>query len=181
MTAADWNAAAALGAFASGAILQWNLTGLNPGDSMGAVGNATITLGNGVSSLGNTYTVYRLTGAITGSTTWNAKPSLDTSTFVSVTGGNYPALQTINVSSLLVNNGSLQTFGLAILVNSINSGGGSTGDVNFLSTAFGNGFPYGGAQNNLSADYSVVPEPSTYAMLMVGIGLLLVIRRRRMA
>jgi hypothetical protein len=83
------------------------------------------------------------------------------------------ALQTIDVSSLLANNGGLQTFGVAVLFDS------GTGGDNFWSTAY-NIWPAYTSQNKLSANYAVnaIPEPSTYAMLLGGTGLLLMRRRR---
>jgi hypothetical protein len=80
------------------------------------------------------------------------------------------ALQTIDVSSLLANNGGLQTFGLAVLFDS------GTGGDNFWSTSYNN-WPSFDSNNKLSASYSVIPEPSTYAMLLGGTGLLLMRRR----
>jgi hypothetical protein len=158
----------------AGSILQWNLNGFtNPSDTIGTVSSASFTI-MGKSAGGNTYKVYRLAGAIDGSTTWNTKPTLDLSSSVSITMAANYALQTIDVSSLLANNGGLQTFGLAVLFDS-----GAGGD-NFWSTAYNN-WPAYTSQNKLSANYAVdaIPEPSTYAMLMGGVGSLLIFRRRR--
>jgi hypothetical protein len=173
LTAAEWNGGATPN-WRAGSILQWNLNGYtNPGDTIGTVTSASFTI-MGKDAGDNTYKVYRLTGAIDGSTTWNTKPTLDLSSSVSFTMAANYALQTIDVSSLLANNGGLQTFGLAVLFDS-----GAGGD-NFWSTAYNN-WPAYTSQNKLSANYAVnaVPEPSTYAMLMGGIGSLLILRRRR--
>jgi hypothetical protein len=176
LTASDWNANTVVG-FRGGATLQWDLTGFtNPGDTIGTVNSASFTIVSGGNSAGNSFKVYRLTGAIDGSTTWNNKPLLDASTSVDFTLGTYPDTKTIDVSSLLANNGGLQTFGVAVLVNSI----AGTGDQNFWSTAYGNQFPTYSSQNLLSANYAVnaIPEPSTYALVVGGIATLLLIRRR---
>jgi hypothetical protein len=176
VTASDWNTSAAMG-FRGAATLQWDLTGFtNPGDTIGTVNSASFYISPGQNATGNTYKVYRLTGAIDGSTTWNNKPLLDTSTSVDFTMGAYNTFQTIDVSSLLANNGGLQTFGVAVLVNSI----AGTGDQNFWSSAYGNTWPASGYQNLLSANYAVnaIPEPSTYALVVGGIATLILIRRR---
>jgi hypothetical protein len=152
VTAADWNASDVIG-FRGGATLQWNLTGFNSGDTMGTVNSASFTIVSAGDSAGNTYKVYRLTGAIDGSTTWNTKPQLDTTAFVSFTMGAYPDAKTIDVSSLLALNGTSTTFGVAILVDSI--AGGSTGDSHFWSTAY-TAWPAYTSQNKLSADYTIV-------------------------
>jgi hypothetical protein len=178
LTASDWNANTVV-SFRGGATLQWDLTGFtNPGDTIGAVNSASFQLAPGQNAAGNTFKVYRLTSAIDENTTWNNKPLLDASTSVDFTMGGYTTLQTIDVSSLLANNGGLQTFGVAILVNTI--AGGSTGDFNFWSTAYGNAWPTYGSQNLLNANYAVnaIPEPSTYALVVGGIATLLLIRRR---
>ena len=151
LTAAEWNGGATPN-WRAGSILQWNLVGFaNPGDTIGTVNSASFTI-MGKSADGNTYKVYRLKAPITGSTTWNSKPQLDTSAFVSFTMAANYALQTIDVSSLLANNGGLQTFGLAVLFDS-----GSGGD-NFWSTAYdagGANFPTYQSQNKLSASYTI--------------------------
>ena len=147
LTAAEWNGGATPN-WRAGSILQWNLVGFaNPGDTIGTVNSASFTI-MGKSADGNTYKVYRLKAPITGSATWNSKPQLDTSAFVSFTMAANYALQTIDVSSLLANNGGLQTFGLAVLFDS-----GSGGD-NFWSTAYNN-WPAYTSQNKLSASYTI--------------------------
>jgi hypothetical protein len=169
ITAAEWNNGDTPG-FRGASILQWSVDGLGaPGDTMGTVDSASFTI-MGKSAGGNTYKVYRLTSAINGSTTWNTKPTLDLSSSVSFTMAENYALQTIDVSSLLANNGGLQTFGLAVLFDS------GTGGENFWSTSYNN-WPSFDSNNKLSASYSVIPEPSTYAMLLGGTGLLLMRRR----
>jgi hypothetical protein len=176
LTAAEWNASTG-STSRGGATLQWNLTGINPGDTMGTVGNASISLVSGNDAAGNTYKAYRLTGAITGNSTWNSKPLLDTSAVVPITLAAGNTLYNIDVSSLLALNGGLTTFGIAILVDNIVD----TGDKNFWSTAYGNTWPANNGQNKLSANYSVVPEPSTYAMLALAgaYGMATMYRRRR--
>jgi hypothetical protein len=155
VTADTWNAGTSPIGSRAGAILQWNLSGLETSSyGIDTVANASFTLVSGGNSAGNTYKVYRLQAPITGATTWNTKPQLDTSAFVSFTMGSYPDYKTIDVSSLLTKNGTLPTFGVAILVDSINTDGGSTGDSHFWSTAYGNQFPAFNAQNKLSADYT---------------------------
>ena len=176
LTASNWNANTVVGS-RGGATLQWDLTGFsNPGDTIGTVTSASFQLAPGQNAAGNTFKIYRLTGAIDENTTWNNKPLLDASTSVDFTMGAYNTFQTIDVSSLLANNGGLQTFGVAVLVNSI----AGTGDQNFWSTAYGNSWPAQGGQNLLNANYAVnaVPEPSTYALVVGGIATLLLIRRR---
>jgi hypothetical protein len=154
VTAANWNASDVIGS-RGGATLQWNLTGFNAGDTIGTVNSASFTIVSAGNSAGNTYKVYRLTGAIDGSTTWNTKPQLDTTAFVSFTMGAYPDAKTIDVSSLLALNGTSTTFGVAILVDSIAIAGGSTGDSHFWSTAY-TGWPAYTSQNKFSADYTIV-------------------------
>jgi hypothetical protein len=152
LTAADWNGGGSTFNYKAGAILQWNLNGFtNPGDTMGTVNSASFTI-MGKNSGGNTYKVYRLQAPITGATTWNSKPLLDTSAFVSFTMAPNYSLQTIDVSSLLANNGSLTTFGLAVLVDTFTAGD------NFWSTAYdagGANFPTYQSQNKLSASYTI--------------------------
>ena len=150
VTAADWNGGASTFNYRAGAILQWNLSGfISPDDVMGTVNSASFTI-MGKQAAGNIYKVYRLKAPITGSTTWNTKPELDTSAFVSFTMAADYSLQTIDVSSLLAGNGSLTTFGVAVLVDSI----GQSGDSNFWSTAY-NQWPAFTSHNKLSANYSV--------------------------
>ena len=172
ITAAEWNKNDGTSpGFRGSSILQWSVDGLGaPGDTIGTVNSASFTI-MGKDAGGNTYKVYRLTGAINGSTTWNTKPTLDLSSSVSFTMAANYALQTIDVSSLLANNEGLQTFGLAVLLDS------GTGGENFFSTSYNN-WPSYDSNNKLSASYSVIPEPSTYAMLLGGTGLLLMRRRR---
>jgi hypothetical protein len=116
---------------------------------MGTVNSASFTI-MGKQAGGNAYKVYRLKAPITGSTTWNTKPELDTSAFVSFTMAADYSLQTIDVSSLLARNGSLTTFGVAILVDSISE----AGDSNFWSSAY-NIYPAYTSQNKLSASYTI--------------------------
>jgi len=149
LTADTWNGGGEAGGSRAGAILQWNLAGLgNPGYGIGTVSNASFTI-MGKNSGGSTYKVYRLKAPITGATTWNTKPQLDTNAYVSFTMAANYALQTIDVSSLLANNGSLTNFGVAVLVDTY------TGGENFWSTAYGATWPALGAQNKLSASYTV--------------------------
>ncbi len=176
LTASEWNTSTGSN-FRGGATLQWNLTGINPGDTIGAVSSASISLVSGNDAAGNTYKAYRLTGAISGSTTWNSKPLLDTSVFVPITLAAANTYYSIDVSSLLALNGGLTTFGIAILVDNI----ADTGDKNFWSTSYGNQFPAYDNQNKLSADYSVVPEPSTGLLIGLGLTTVMVFRRRRLA
>jgi hypothetical protein len=172
LTAAEWNSGATP-VWRAGSILQWELTGFtNPGDTIGTVNSASFTI-MGKDAGGNTYKVYRLTDAIDENTTWNTKPVLDTTASVSFTMDANYNLQTIDVSSLLANNGGLQTFALAVLFDS-----GAGGD-NFWSSTYGQ-WPAYTSVNKLSANYAVnaVPEPSTYALVVGGIATLLLIRRR---
>jgi hypothetical protein len=174
LTAADWNGGSSNFSYKAGSILQWDLTGFeNPGDTIGTVNSASFKI-MGKNSGGNSYKVYRLTDAIDGSTTWNTKPLLDTTASVSFTMAANYSLQTIDVSSLLANNGVLTTFGLAVLCDNY------IGGENFWSTAYGNQFPTYSSQNLLNANYAVnaIPEPSTYALVVGGIATLLLIRRR---
>jgi hypothetical protein len=166
ITAAQWNTTDGTqpGSKGSG-ILQWNLTGFtNPGDTIGTVSSASFTI-MGKNSGDNTYKVYRLTDAISASTTWNTKPLLDTSASVSFTMAANYSLQTIDVSSLLANNGSRSTFGIAVLCDNYIGNG-----ENFWSTAYNN-WPAYSSVNKLSADYAVnaVPEPSSLALAGLGI------------
>jgi hypothetical protein len=170
LAAAEWNSGANP-TWRAGSILQWNLAGFtNPSDTIGTVNSASFTI-MGKSAGGNTYKVYRLTDAISGSTTWNTKPLLDTTASVSFTMAANYATQTIDVSSLLGNNGGLTTFGLAVLFDS------GVGGDNFWSTSYNN-WPSYDSNNRLSADYAVIPEPSTYALVVGGIATLILIRRR---
>jgi|GEM_PF-2360980 len=159
LTAVDWNSGNTF-PWRAGSILQWNLTGFtNSGDTMGNINGATITIlpKDGVGPVGNPYTnvykIYRLTGAFDGTTTWNSKPLLDTNTFVSFAAGTNYTLKTIDVSSLLANNGGMTTFGVAVLLDS------GAGNDNFWSTAYGASWPALGAQNKLTADY-VLQNPT---------------------
>jgi hypothetical protein len=114
---------------------------------MGTVTSATITI-YPKATAGNVYKIYRLTGSIDGATTWNSKPQLDPTTWVSFTAPTYPAsLPPINVISLLAKNGNLPTFGVAVLLDS-----GSGGD-NFFSTAYGTNWPADGTQNKLTTEF----------------------------
>jgi hypothetical protein len=174
ITAADWNGGNSNFNYRAGAILQWDLTGFTaPGDTIGTVNSASFTI-MGKNSGGNTYKVYRLVAPITGATTWNTKPLLDTSTYVPFTMDANYSLQSISMSALLANNGGLTTFGVAVLVDTFSGG------ENFWSTAYGSTWPALDAQNKLTADYTVIPEPSSFAVVFsTAVGLMVMRRRRR--
>lgn len=175
ITAAQWQSPVGTApGFRGAGMLQWNLTGIGIGDSIGAVNSATISIVPADGTVGSTFSIYRLQSAFAALDPWNSKPLLDTSTFVTYTASAYDTgADSVNVSSLLANNGGLQTFGVAVLSN------GYAG-FQFFSTSYGNTFPAFDNQNRFSADYSVVPEPSTYAIVLFAVGVLMIHRCRRM-
>jgi hypothetical protein len=143
-------------------LTQWDLPDVG-GDSIASVNSATAMFVTSTGTYDGTYYFYRLTSAFNEQTlTWDNKPAIDTSVSVVWQPTSNPGNGTwvgFDVSSLLANNGDLQTFGIACI-----QVGGTAGGFFAMKEA--------GPAPVLVANYEVVPEPATLLLLAAG-GMLL--------
>ncbi len=121
-----------------------------------------------------TWTLWRLTETFDETTlTHNNRPAHDDSVSVSHVlpeGMSQGAWQTIDISSLFVNNEDMETFGLLL-----RSDGASGSTVAYSKEL--DSWPGPGRGARLTVDYTVIPEPAT--LVLLGLGGLLLLRRLR--
>lgn len=139
-------------------LTQWALPDV-AGQSIDSVASAAALFVASLGAYDGEYRFYRLTSAFNENTvTWDNKPAIDTSTYVSWDPTSAPANGDwvgFDVSSLLANNGNLSTFGIACIQY-----GGTAGSGLCMKES--------GPVPVLIANYTVVPEPATLALLMIG-------------
>ncbi len=160
-------------------LLEWDLVaaGKPAGKNIDTVTSATVKL-NHNNQIGRSFTIYRLTGSLAGGNdTWNDKPAIDDSTSVSYTTahayGSNGLFDTVDLSALLANNGTMDTFGIALLPNV------DMGLSNIFQTKEFTGWPSPAGDGKLSAAFTV-PEPASIVLLCLG-GVACLCRRRRQA